>query len=150
MWRTMKRMQAVFAEQFLQPVYLAWLEEAFDRGYVAAPEGAPDFWDMPEAWASCRWIGPGRGYIDPVKEAQAAALRIETMTSNLEIELADQGLEFDDQMDQLAFENDEIAAHGLIRQSIADAAATSKVKPDSQEVEQAGNSGSVSTGSSNQ
>ena len=150
MWRTTRRLQAVFAEQFMQPIYLAFLEEAFDRGFVAAPEGAPDFWDMPEAWSACRWIGPGRGYIDPVKEAQAAALRMESLTSNLEIELADQGIDFDDQMDQLEFENEELALHKLQRQSIADAAATSKVKPDSPEVEQGGNSGSVSTGNSNQ
>ncbi len=135
-WRMIKRMQAVFAEQFMQPVYVAWLEECFDRGFVPGFT-REDFLRFPEAWAACRWIGPGRGYIDPTKEAQASALRMESLTSTLENELADQGLELDETLDQIALENEELERRGLSRMSIAEAAATSKLAPDTPEVEEA-------------
>jgi lambda family phage portal protein len=125
-WRMIKRMQSVFAEQYVAPIYLAVLEEAFDRGYVAAPKGAPDFWDMPAAWAQFRYIGPGRGYIDPVKEAESAGLRMETLTSTLEIEQADQGLDFIDTLDQLQFEDEELKARGLTRQSVVQSVQSDK------------------------
>ena len=136
-WRVMKRLQAVFAEQFVQPFYMAFLEEAFDKGLVVAPKGAPDFWAMPEAWSAARWIGPGRGYVDAVKEAEAAALRIEGLTSNLQLENAEQGLDLEENLDQIQLENEELAARGLSRMSLAKAAATNKIAPDSDEVESA-------------
>ncbi|MCW2276368.1 phage portal protein [Rhodoblastus acidophilus] len=133
-WRAIKRLQAVFAEQYVQPIYLAFLEEAFDKGYVVAPEGAPDFWGMPEAYASVRWIGPGRGYVDPVKEAEGAALRMEGLTSNLETECADQSIDWEENIEQIAFENDVLKENGLSRMSIVAAVQANKgVKPDSEE-----------------
>jgi lambda family phage portal protein len=133
-WRTIKRLQAVFAEQYVQPIYFAFLEEAFDKGYVVAPAGAPDFWDMPEAYVAARWIGPGRGYVDPVKEAEAAALRMESLTSNLEIENAEQGLDWEENIEQIAFENDVLAEQGLTRMSMVAAVQENKgATPDSEE-----------------
>jgi lambda family phage portal protein len=122
-WRAIKRMQAVFAEQYVQPFYFAWLEEAFDKAYVEAPAGAPDFWDMPEAYMPARWIGPGRGYVDPVKEAQAAGYRMDNLVSNLESECAEQGLDFEENIEQIAFENELLEEAGVSRR-VADAAPT--------------------------
>lgn len=133
-WRAIKRLQAVFAEQYVQPIYLAFLEEAFDKGHLLTPAGAPDFWDMPEAYVGARWIGPGRGYVDPVKEAEAAALRMEGLTSNLEIENAEQGLDWEENLEQIAFENDVLEEQGLSRMSIVAAVQANKgAKPDSEE-----------------
>lgn len=129
-WRSMKRVQAVFFEQVVQPIYLAFLEEAFDKGFVEVPAGAPEFWEMPEAWASARWIGPGRGYVDPVKEAEASAMRMEIMTSTLEAECAEQGLDYEEVLDQIALEEDELKARNLTRQSVVAAVmASSKQNP---------------------
>lgn len=114
-WRMIKRLQAVFAEQFVQPIFLAFLEEAFDRGYVQAPAGAPDFWDLPEAWVASRWIGPGRGYVDPTKEAEASAMRMDNLTSSLQDECAEQGADWEETLDQIAREDEELAARGLSR-----------------------------------
>lgn len=133
-WRSVKRLQAVFRDQFVTQIYTAFLEEAFDRGYVVAPAGAPSFWDAPEAWTAARWIGPGRGWIDPVKEAEASALRMEGLVSNLEIECADQGLDFEENVEQIAFENDLLAEKKLSRLSIVAAVQADKgAKPDSEE-----------------
>lgn len=49
----------------------AWMEEAFDKGVISPPPGAPDFWEMPWAYLRCEWIGAGREHIDPQKEWNA-------------------------------------------------------------------------------
>lgn len=114
-WRGVRRDFAAFVEQVVMPIYLAFLEEAFDRGYVKAPPGVPDFWEMPAAWAASRWIGSPRGYVDPVKEAQGAGYRLDNLTSTLEIEAAEQGLDFEDLLDQRQYEEDELKRRGLSR-----------------------------------
>lgn len=118
-WRSMRRLFATFVEQVVSPIYLAWLEEAFDRGYVQAPAGAPGFWDMPGAWAQARWIGPGRGYVDPVKEAEAASMRIDGLMSTLEDEAAEQGKDWEEILEQRAFEDEFLAQKKVSRGSLA-------------------------------
>ena len=90
-WRTIQRLRAVIVWGFVQPFYTAWLEDAIDTGEVELPEGAPDFYDEPAAYAQAEWVGPGRGYVDPVKEAQAAIARIKGRISTYEREAAEQG-----------------------------------------------------------
>lgn len=114
-WRGVRRDFAAFVEQVVTPIYLAFLEEAFDRGYLVAPKGCPSFLDMPAAWAASRWIGSPRGYVDPVKEAQGASMRLDNMTSTLEAECAEQGLDFEDVLDQRQYEDEELRRRGLAR-----------------------------------
>ena len=83
--------------------------------YIKPPAGAPDFWDMPGAYLRARWIGPGRGYVDPVKEAQGAGLRISAMISTLEDENADLGRDLTDTLDQQADEEEMLKERGLTR-----------------------------------
>jgi lambda family phage portal protein len=118
-WRTVTRLSAQFVEQFVWPVYLAFLDEAIETGRIPVPPGAPDLFEAPAAWLRARWLGPPRGYIDPVKEAQAAQIRIDTMVSTLERECAEQGLDVEDVLDQLAREQEELASRGLTRASTA-------------------------------
>jgi lambda family phage portal protein len=92
---------------------LCFLEEAFDRGYLKAPAGAPDFHDAPEAYARCRWIGPGAGVIDPVKEAQAAQMRLDNLTSTLETECLAQGMDWEEVIEQRAREQDRMSELGV-------------------------------------
>ncbi|MBR0871190.1 phage portal protein [Bradyrhizobium tropiciagri] len=114
-WRHIQMLFAVFVDQVVAPIHYAQLEEAFDRGYIKPPPGAPDFWDMPGAYLRARWIGPGRGYVDPVKEAQGASLRMGNMTSTLEDECADLGRDLEDTLDQIADEEEMLADRRLTR-----------------------------------
>ncbi len=114
-WRHIEALFSCFAEQIVAPIYYAVIEEAFDRGYIAPPPGAPSFWDLPGAYLCARWIGPSRGYVDPVKEAQAAGIRMDQLTSTLEEECALAGEDWLDVLDQAAIEKDELAARGLMR-----------------------------------
>jgi lambda family phage portal protein len=113
MWRMVSRMRAVFVEQVVTPIWRAFLEEAFDKGYVQPPPGAPPFEEMSAAYLRARWRGPGRGYVDPVKEAEAADIRMGQFTSSLEMECAEQGLDWYDVLDQRAREQEEMKARNL-------------------------------------
>ena len=84
-WGRVKVMRQGLIDQFVQPVYTAWLMEAIARGVVRAP----GFFDDPRifrAWTRCSWSGPGPGSIDPVKEVQAAEKRLKCGLSTLERE----------------------------------------------------------------
>ena len=102
-----------FEVRTVVPIYLAVMEEAVDQGAVVLPDGAPDLYDEPGAYLRARWIGPGRGWIDPVKEGQAAQIRMDTMLSTLEREAAEQGLDWQEVIQQRARERAALAAAGL-------------------------------------
>ena len=114
-WRGTQRRLSTFTEQAVMPVNYAVIEEAFDRGYIKAPKGAPDFWDAPGAYLSGRWIGPARGYVDPVKEAEGATIRMGSFTSTLEKECADQGFDWENNLLQISLEEETIKSFNLIR-----------------------------------
>jgi len=112
-WRGIMRLRSVLIAQFAQPIYAAWLEDAIDLGVVELPDGAPDFYDAPAAYLRADWIGPGRGFIDPVKEAQASTLRRDGRISTLAREAAEQGEDWEDILDQQARENEEMQRLGI-------------------------------------
>jgi lambda family phage portal protein len=116
-WRHITARKAHFAQGAVMPHYMAWMEEAFDLGYLEAPPGAPEFWAAPVAYLGCDWIGPARGWVDPVKEAQGSQLRQEAGVSTLEKEAAEQGGDYKEIMIQRRREMDEAAALGLTLQT---------------------------------
>lgn len=104
-WKGYTARKDHFAAQFVAPIYAAWLEEAVDNGTIKLPAGAPDFLDAKSAYCAARWIGPGRGWVDPLKEATAAQVRIDTGISTLERETAEsQGEDYIDNLRQQARE----------------------------------------------
>ena len=73
---------------FCQPVYETWLEEAVLKGRVQAP----GFFDDPAiraAWCGADWYGDAQGQLDPLKEANAAKVRVEEGFSTREREAAE-------------------------------------------------------------
>lgn len=80
--------------RFLKPLYWAFLQEIFDKGMIEVPAGALSFDQAPDAWAGCSFIGAGKGYVDPLKEVQAAGLRIVMGLSTLKQECAEQGQDY--------------------------------------------------------
>lgn len=104
-WRSWTARRLSFAQRFCQPVFIAWLEEAVDRGIVRIPAAWPNFYDALPAYARAKWIGPGKGFVDPVKEMQAAAMRVKAGVSTLEDEAAElTGSDYEDNMAQIARE----------------------------------------------
>lgn len=87
-WRTFRTHRAWLVEMFCQPVYEAWLEEAVALGRVQAP----GFFDDPAlraAYCRANWHGDGPGAIDPLREAEAIAARLESNITTLEGEIAE-------------------------------------------------------------
>lgn len=74
-WRTVRVYRTRFNSSFNQPVYEQWLSEAVAAGRV----DAPGFFDDPavrQAWCGCVWMGASMGHVDPLKEVNAASMRI--------------------------------------------------------------------------
>jgi lambda family phage portal protein len=99
-WRYFNYRRKWIADVWATQVYSLWFEEAVSKGLI----DAPNFYDDRSYYTRCRWIGAGRGWIDPVKEAQAAVIRMNSGISTLEIECAEQGLDYEEVMEQKARE----------------------------------------------
>lgn len=109
-WRYFMAMRRWVATTWASPIYELWLEEAVNRGAV----DAPDFYDNRAAYCRAEWIGPGRGWIDPMKEAQAADVRMnEAGVSTLERECAEQGTDWQEVLEQRATEREFAAGLGI-------------------------------------
>ena len=108
-WRFFNGRRQWLADNWATPVYELWLEEVVNKGLV----DAPDFYENRYAYTRCKWIGPGRGWVDPVKEAQACQLRMEIGLSTLEAECASQGLDWEEVLEQRAREKVKLAELGL-------------------------------------
>lgn len=108
-WRFFNGRRAWLVNSWATPVYELWLEEAINKGLV----DAPDFYENRYAYTRCKWIGPGRGWVDPVKEAQACQLRMEIGLSTLENECASQGLDWEEVIEQRLREKNKLRELGL-------------------------------------
>jgi lambda family phage portal protein len=84
-WKFYRNRRIFLAAHFCQPVYESWMEEAILLGRV----DAPGFFDDPavrRAYLLSEWVGDAMPQIDPVKEVDAAAKRIEIEVSTLQDE----------------------------------------------------------------
>lgn len=109
-WRAFNRRRDRFGSSWFDPIYALFVEELVNDGRIEAP----GFYENRCAYLRCKWIGPGRGWVDPVKEAQAAQIRIQAGISTLEDECAEQGRDWRETMDQLQTENMERQERGLM------------------------------------
>lgn len=109
-WRSFLRYRDWLGTQWCDPIYDLFLEEMVNAGRV----DAPNFYDMRAAWTRCRWIGPGRGWVDPTKEAQAAQVRMASFITTLEDECAEAvGGDWREKLDQAAVEREYKISKGL-------------------------------------
>lgn len=88
-WKTFHRRRTNFAFGFGQPIYCAFLEESMDVDDLPLPAGAPSFMECRVAYSRAKWMGPGRGYVDPEKERKGAILGMDAGLSTLEDECAE-------------------------------------------------------------
>lgn len=82
-WRGLIHDRWMFTQSFCTPIYAAWLEEAVAIGEVKVPGRAMNFYKWRPELCMCEWMGPGRGSIDPLKEATANEFELNAGTTNL-------------------------------------------------------------------
>lgn len=99
-WRFFKGRRKWIATYWAQPVFELWFEEMVQQGAIEAP----DFYAKRALYCRAKWLGDGRGWIDPLKEAQAAEKRMTLGLTNLEDESAEQGQDWEEQLEQRARE----------------------------------------------
>lgn len=94
-------------------IYVAWMEEEIDRGFIKLPAGAPDFYTAKTAYARCLWIGAPRGHIDEEKEMKARKLKKELGIVTHEALCAEEGVDSDEVIEQLSREAIKFKKAGL-------------------------------------
>lgn len=99
-WRFFRGRRKWLVSKWCQPIFELWLEEEVREGRIEAPG-----WDtMHAAYCRAKWIGDGRGWVDPLKEAQAAEKRLEIGIATFEDECAEQGADWEEVLQQRARE----------------------------------------------
>jgi lambda family phage portal protein len=84
-WKFYRGRRMWEAWNFCQPVYESFLVEAVTIGRLDLPGFFEDAM-VTKAWTGSAWVGPGQGQIDPLKETQAAKMRLEIPISNHDTE----------------------------------------------------------------
>lgn len=87
-WKMFRMRREWLVGGFCRPVYEEWLTEAVLKGRIKAA----GFFDDPAikaAWCGADWYGDAQGQLDPLKEANAAKVRVEEGFSTREREAAE-------------------------------------------------------------
>lgn len=90
-WPEIEGIQDWFAWNFMQPVYQEIIRTAFLAGYFDGIVTDAEFADNEKSFLAATWQGPVALSINPVDDANAAALRIKNGTSSPQIECAKLG-----------------------------------------------------------
>ena len=113
-WKMFRKRREWFVENFTQPVYEEWLNEAYLLGRVELKNYGTDFL-IDKAWCGSQWNGPSQGQIDPLKEANAAVIRINNGLSTRTRETAElNGGDFEQNVRILAKENKLLTEKGVV------------------------------------
>lgn len=104
-WKAFKMRRQWFINDFCQPVYELWLNEAVSKGRILAP----GYFNNPlirQAYLNAKWNGPAQGSLDPKKDVEAAILKVKDGFSTHEDECASMnGSSFEDNIRTLKSEN---------------------------------------------
>lgn len=115
-WRGVMSERVFFSDAVPSLAFAAVMEEAVVKGWLPLPEGGPNFYEAYEAYTRCVWTGPGMGWIDPKKEAEAAQIRVDPKAplSTLADEAALQGRTVDELIEARGEEQAMLVEAGLI------------------------------------
>jgi lambda family phage portal protein len=113
-WRAVTFERTMFTNHVANLIYDAVIEEAFELGILKPPPGAPGFYEARGAYTRCTWTGPGMGWVDPLKEIQAAKGRMGSVVTTLSAEASAQGGVWTDNIIQRALEVEFAAQHNVI------------------------------------
>jgi lambda family phage portal protein len=99
-----------FGRKFCQPILELVLEEAYLSGMFEVR----DFYAHRAEYCRVQWVGAGWGWVDPVKEVESSKLAIDWGLSTYARECAAQGLDWEENLEQMAREQAKIKELNLI------------------------------------
>ncbi|MCL2791088.1 MAG: phage portal protein [Desulfobulbus sp.] len=99
-WRVFLLYRTWLVRHYCQPIWSMVIEEAWLVGLIKLPAGAPDFYDAQGLYTQALWIGPPRGYVDPVKEVASTVTALENRLTTYSEALAERGRDFDEVIDE--------------------------------------------------
>ncbi len=130
-WRYFHSKRKWLQDQWIDPIYECWMEEAINLERVEAP----GYYEQKHSFLSNRWVFSGRGSIDPVKDAKAADLRLGMTHTTQQEECAVLGVDYEEVQEQrvreLKLAMDKTRAVGLPDQAAYYIAGFSKAGVDS-------------------
>lgn len=94
-WRFFRGVRKQVITYWCKPVYDLWFEEQVMEGRI----DAPDFYQHRALYLRSKWIGDGRGWVDPLKEAEAAGERMANLITTLEDECSEQGTDWEENIE---------------------------------------------------
>lgn len=113
-WKFFRRQRDWLSSDFCQPIYEEWLSEAVARGRIAAPGFFANL-AVRAAYCGAEWNGPSPGQIDPLKEVNAAVVRVQNCFSTRARETAElTGGDFDQNYRQRVREEKMMREGGLV------------------------------------
>lgn len=98
--RKYRMIQCLIVDMFLQPIYEEFLKTAILKNMLPYASVR----DYASASTAVRWKLPGWEWIDPLNDAQAAEKELSIGTTTREKILSGKGEDFDETIDQLAYE----------------------------------------------
>ncbi len=108
--KTFEPMQEYLSQHFCQKVY----EEFLDAAVLAGRLRLPDYWQKRGKYVHAEWITPGWSWIDPEKEVKSDILALANGGMTLAQWCAQRGLDWREQMRQIALEKETAESMGLI------------------------------------
>ena len=112
-WRHYMAKREMLIHGWMWPAVDAWLEEEIVSGEIALPDGIDDFYAARDALLKGQFYGWGKPMIDPVKERKAQQIGLQMGVETLESICAEQGLNWEDVVDQRVLEVEYMADKGL-------------------------------------
>ncbi|MCU0839941.1 MAG: phage portal protein [Rhodospirillales bacterium] len=106
-------LQNWFTDAFLRPVFADWLTEALRMGAIVMPNGSALPAIKADKFAVHQWQGRRWAWVDPLKDIEAARLSIKTGIASPQMIAAQNGIDIDDVLTQIASFEKDVAANGV-------------------------------------
>ena len=106
-------LQNWFIEAFLRPVFREWLTWSLTSGAISFSSGAKLPIAKLEKFAEHTWLGRRWGWVDPLKDIEAARLSIKSGIASPQMIAAQAGVDIEDVIAAIAEFEQQVAASGI-------------------------------------
>lgn len=115
-----KGLQRLFIDAFVRPVYEAWLYEGLLNRAILGANGAPLRMLDHDKYLRVKFAGRRWAWVDPLKEQQAAKTAYEMRAKSLSRIMIEQGLDPEDEWEQMARDKARLDELGLTEAEVMD------------------------------